>query len=102
MERNIIIHPLAGMELRTASRSYRAVSATTEQRFRVAVHQTFGRIALNAEGCPPYGKRFRWTKPRRFPYIVYLEILSDLNVIVYAVGHERRRPGYWRRRIKKP
>src|SRR5207237_1086002 len=101
-ERNIIIHRLARKELRKASREYRAVSGATEQRFRAAIHLVFERIAARAEECSPYGKRCRWAKPRRFPHLVYFEILSDSELIVYAVGHDRRRPGYWKGRMQRP
>lgn len=36
---------------------------------------------------------------RRFPYhVIYLETSAELRIL--AVAHDRRRPGYWRRRLK--
>lgn len=35
---------------------------------------------------------------RRFSYILYYEILDPTQVVVYAVAHSSRRPGYWLRR----
>jgi plasmid stabilization system protein ParE len=32
-----------------------------------------------------------------FPYTVYYD-LSDQRVLVFAVGHQRRKPGYWQSR----
>jgi toxin ParE1/3/4 len=39
----------------------------------------------------------RYFTTRRFPYVVYYLELDDV-IWVAAVAHERRRPGYWRRR----
>jgi ParE-like toxin of type II ParDE toxin-antitoxin system len=100
--RNVIIHRQAGRELRVAARRYGAASPLMEQRFRAAVGRAFSRIATAAEQCSPCGHRYRWVKAGRFPYIVYFQILSDAEAIVYAVGHERRRPGYWRGRASRP
>lgn len=36
---------------------------------------------------------------RRFPYhMIYLETRDELRIL--AVAHDRRRPGYWRSRLK--
>lgn len=36
---------------------------------------------------------------RRFPYhVVYLEMAEELRIL--AVAHDRRRPGYWRQRLR--
>jgi hypothetical protein len=99
--RNALIHRLARRELHLASRRYRAVSLRTEQRFRHAVEQLLEGVAENAELYSPYREKYRWAKSARFPYILYFEILDSMNLIVYAVGHERRRPGYWKRRITR-
>jgi plasmid stabilization system protein ParE len=35
----------------------------------------------------------------RFPYhVIYLEPTTELRIL--AVAHDRRRPGYWKRRLK--
>jgi hypothetical protein len=34
---------------------------------------------------------------RRFPYAVVYDVLPDA-VIIIAVAHQRRKPGYWIRR----
>jgi len=41
--------------------------------------------------------RFRFRRLNRFPYVIYYECLPD-RVRVVAIAHERRRPGYWKRR----
>ena len=36
----------------------------------------------------------------RFPYIVVMACLND-ELVVVAVAHQHRRPGYWRKRLAK-
>ena len=36
----------------------------------------------------------------RFPYAAYFVIRNE-HVLVMAFGHTSRRPGYWRRRLKR-
>jgi hypothetical protein len=41
----------------------------------------------------------RSAKVKRFPYrVVYVVVGEDVDVI--AVAHAKRRPAYWRRRLK--
>jgi toxin ParE1/3/4 len=40
---------------------------------------------------------FRFCHVKRFPYILYYLELDDY-LWVAAIAHERRRPGYWRKR----
>jgi hypothetical protein len=56
------------------------------------------RIATAAEQGAPYQQSYRWMRLNRFPYLLYYEIRDEQSVLVYAVAHARRRPGYWRRR----
>jgi plasmid stabilization system protein ParE len=102
VSRLVGIHRLAGRELRDTARHYGRRSAAAEQRFRAAVGRAFNRIATAAEQCSPYQLHYRWVKLGRFPYISYFHIDSDFEVTIYAVGHERRRPGYWLRRVGRP
>ncbi len=36
---------------------------------------------------------------KKYPYSLIYRILPD-TIKVYAVAHEKRRPGYWKRRLK--
>ena len=46
----------------------------------------------------PIGARLRSLPLRRFPLSIIYTELAD-NLLIVAVAHQRRRPGYWRRRI---
>jgi hypothetical protein len=66
------------------------------------VGRALTRIANAAEQCSPYGQQFRWVRAGRFPYIIYFQVISATEATIYAVGHEKRRPGYWFRRVGRP
>lgn len=52
---------------------------------------------------PRLGARFeeqtRRVLLRRFPYSV-IYVIEDASVLVVAVAHQRRRPGYWKDRLR--
>ena len=35
---------------------------------------------------------------KRFPYMLVYRIEGD-HIVVYALAHQRRRPGYWKKRL---
>ena len=35
---------------------------------------------------------------KRFPYQLIYRVEGD-EIVIYAVAHQKRRPGYWRKRI---
>ncbi|HRC88196.1 MAG TPA: type II toxin-antitoxin system RelE/ParE family toxin [Thermoanaerobaculia bacterium] len=39
---------------------------------------------------------------RRFPYSIVFREDEDLGPQIYAVAHQRRRPGYWTQRLQLP
>jgi plasmid stabilization system protein ParE len=56
------------------------------------------RIAAAPQMWSPHLHGTRTCPLRRFPYhVVYVE--EATAVLVVAVAHNRRRPGYWRRRL---
>lgn len=46
-------------------------------------------------------KAVRWLKLKRFPYLVVYRVVGD-EVVVLAVSHGSRRPGYWKPRMNDP
>jgi len=49
---------------------------------------------------PGSNREIRQATLRRFPYLVVYEVRDDALLII-AVAHGRRRPGYWRERVTK-
>jgi plasmid stabilization system protein ParE len=95
-------HPQAANELRRAVRWYARRSATVSTRFVNAVDDAIVRLAAN----PGVGTLFRWAarcvRVRRFPYVLYYEPTDAGELMLYAVAHTSRRPGYWLRRRSNP
>lgn len=54
-------------------------------------------IAANTHLGPPFRGGTRRKLLRRFPFQIIYEAHED-HIMVVAVAHERRRPGYWRKR----
>jgi plasmid stabilization system protein ParE len=96
---DVEFHPLAVAEARAARRWYARVSQNLAARFVAELDTAVARIGANPAGCPPHAHGTRVCRLHRFPYhLVYLELTPD-RALVVAVAHNRRRPGYWRRRL---
>jgi plasmid stabilization system protein ParE len=91
-------HRLASQDYLRARRWYSRRSALAAQRFTDTIDQALRRIAAAPQAGPVYRGPWRWTRAGRFPYIIYYRIVSSTEVLVVAVAHQRRRPGYWTRR----
>ena len=89
---------LAAGELRAAHAWYAARDPAVAARFLHNVDQSAGRIVADPDSHPIDRKHFRWVRVRRFPYVLIFEHQEPGRVLVVAVAHTSRRPGYWRRR----
>ena len=68
-----------------------------------AVRRVVRRIQLLPMSAPRWPRlqgEIRRAKVRRHPYLVVYAVLLD-QLIVLAIAHTSKRPGYWRERIKK-
>lgn len=93
------LHPLAIAEARAARRRYARVSQSLAARFMAELDAAVARVGTNPARHSSYLHGTRVTRLGRFPYLfVYFE-LPPARVLVVAVAHGRRRPGYWRRRL---
>ncbi len=98
----VFFHRLAAAEYHHARRAYGRQSAAVATRFETAFAATVARIdASPATGAPAHGA-YRWVKVGRFSYLLWYRELSPGQVLVYAVAHTSRRPGYWLRRANQP
>ena len=90
-------HPQAEQEYLTALSWYRERSLTAATSFESAFAQAVARIRESPHRWPVYFKDFRKYTLRQFPFsIVYQDFPSE--IVVVAVAHGRRKPGYWRDR----
>lgn len=92
-------HPEARIDLREARAFYRHRSPLAAVAFAKEVETALSRIAeapfRYAEG--EYGTR-SFAFPWRFPYTMVYAIRESI-VVILAVAHQSKEPGYWRHRV---
>ena len=96
------LHRLALQEFHSARRWYHERSSHTAVRFHNAIREALSGIEQNPEQAVADHDGMRWCKTKRFPYLLHYFIVNQYEVHVYAIAHERRRPGYWKRRLQLP
>ncbi len=97
----VIFHRLASTEYLNARRWYlKEGGEQLAERFCREVDDAVRQIARSPQGWPIFTKEYRWVRLDRFPYVLYFHIIDEQRVMVLAVAHEARRPGYWLRRQK--
>jgi plasmid stabilization system protein ParE len=79
---------------------YQAADPRVAERFRTAIRGAARLIAEGPQRYPQYSRRTRFIKLHKFPYLLVYETFDD-KIHIVAVAHGRRRPHYWRRRLKK-
>ena len=85
-------------EAAVATDYYRAVGPDLADRFLDEIDAAVARIVANPGAWAPLGKGIRRCRLTRFPYSVVYRVEGD-EIEVYAIAHQRRRPGYWRTRV---
>lgn len=98
MAGSAIFHRLAAREYRLAKEWYTSRSTSVGQRFSAAVGDAVGRIEQSPESLALLIGPYRWARVRGFPYILVFREQSPEQIVVVALAHARRQPGYWRRR----
>ena len=105
MTRRAQLHPEAVREFLEAVRFYEHQQTGLGEQFEAEVAHAVDDIVWNPVAWPeltshPQSSVVRSRRVARFPYrIVYF--VHDDTIVVVAVAHERRRPGYWNRRVDK-
>ena len=89
--------PEAREDLNNAAAFYEASVPGLGDAFLDDVERAINDIRENPRTGAPIGRVFRRAILRRFPFtIVYAE--RDDEIVIVAIAHDRRRPGYWRGR----
>ena len=96
--KGVRFHPAAEAELIAAGEFYEAQAAGLGLDFVAEVRRTARTIAAHPEVGHRFSRRLRRTLVRRFPYGLLYRVEAD-TIVVVAVMHLRRRPGYWRGRV---
>lgn len=98
-------HPAARAEYLDALAWYEDREAGLGDRLGDALDQSVDSVRAWPDAASPYRGRKRNPVIRRkgvegFPYWV-IYFVRDEQVLVVAYAHEKRRPGYWRDRLKE-
>ena len=94
---DVVVLPEAEAELREAFLWYFERSPIAADAFRSEAIDAIDCLGATANMWPGDDDGFRRYILRHFPYTVFYE-LDGQRVTVFAVAHQRRRPGYWRKR----
>jgi plasmid stabilization system protein ParE len=93
-------HPAADAELRAAIRWYEEQESELGTRFEAAVYESLARIGASPRAWKPWSENpavrifSLWRFPFHIPYVS-----EGSRIIVLAVAHSKREPGYWRDRM---
>ena len=93
-----IFLPQARQELREAVAYYDTQQSGLGDRFLARVHDAIADIEAMPEAYSPLDGVYRKYGVRPFPYAVIYRVDGDAIVIV-AVMHQKRKPGYWHDRL---
>jgi plasmid stabilization system protein ParE len=93
-----IFHRLAAREYRLARDWYATRSQLVGRRFSEACAAAVERIEQMPDSCATLIGEYRYASIRGFPYALVFRRRTAGVVVIVAVAHGRRRPGYWRRR----
>ena len=89
--------PSAREELNEAAAFYEASVPGLGEAFLEDVERAIETVRESPGIGALVGRRFRKAILRRFPFtIVYAQ--RDEEIVIVAIAHQRRRPGYWRGR----
>ncbi|MGA3372559.1 MAG: type II toxin-antitoxin system RelE/ParE family toxin [Terracidiphilus sp.] len=92
------IHSQAQQEINEAFDWYFKRSPEAAEAFLTEIGASMAQIASHPLLYPPYTKNTRRRVLPGFPYSVIFQEKDEIILIV-AVAHAKRRPGYWRKRV---
>ncbi len=76
---------------------YASQSKTAAERFSIAVDSALSRIARDPEQFVRIDARHRECLVKRFPFRIIFRMEAS-RIVVVAIAHAKRRPGYWKGR----
>jgi plasmid stabilization system protein ParE len=88
-------HPEATTELSESSDWYAERSSRAARDFLVAVDVAIASIANDPQRFVHIDDRHKSCSVIKFPFQVVCRVVDD-RIVVVAIAHAKRRPGYWR------
>ena len=98
--REIIILPLAELDIKESVFFYTEKEAGLEKKYLEILNQAFQVIASNPLSFPLIRKTIRKFVVRDFPFNVYY-IVDEDHIFIIAVFHNKRNPGFWKSRKRQ-
>ncbi len=96
--KKVLFHGDAEKELLSSVEYYEDQQKDLGRRFLASVQDAINRILINPQLYPKSYQNIRRCRVTAFPYgVIYEEF--DNHIIIYAVLHAKRKPGYWEERI---
>jgi toxin ParE1/3/4 len=92
------LHREARAELREAARWYYERSPLSATAFVHAVDNAVSRIAGAPTQNPLAEHGTRKLVLQRFPFNIFY-LTREIEIVIVAVAHQKRRPGYWSSRV---
>jgi plasmid stabilization system protein ParE len=93
-------HPEAALEFAEGVRFYQQRGRELGQRFAQETRSAIQKIVEHPERWRAIEADVRRCLVRVFPYSVLYTIEADY-ILIIAVAHGKRQPGYWRHRVEK-
>jgi len=93
----IEFHTEAQSELEDAHAWYRERSELAARAFAAEIDYAIRSISMSPAAWPQTGSNEHRFFFRRFPYSIIYRFHQDV-VFIMAIAHQKRRPGYWRKR----
>jgi len=97
--RRITFHEEADSEVYEAALYYEHRAPNLGLAFLDEIEKASQRILANPMAYQSVGDQVRQAPVARFPYSVLYALEPDDRIRVIAVAHQKRRPGYWRKRL---
>ena len=88
----------ASQDLAEAVAYYNRERAGLGREFATEVERTAARIVQYPLAWSPASMRCRSCRTQRFPYSVIFRVLKN-EILIVAVAHHKREPGFWEERI---
>jgi plasmid stabilization system protein ParE len=96
-DKAVRFHPEAEQEYLAALSWYLERSLVAAANFENAIRLAVAAVRASPHRWPTYFKEFRKYTLRHFPFsVIYQEFSSE--IMIFAVAHGSRQPGYWRSR----
>lgn len=100
MEKQVEYHPKAKTEIRESLSWYEDKVIGLGLEFLLEVKSAESQVVQNPKIYPFYEGETRRFILKRFPYaLIYIE--SAERIIIVAVAHCKRKPGYWKDRLNE-